>query len=589
MVSHAAAVPATPSVLVQADLKTAVKWMPWGEAAFQRARSENKPIYLHIGMFTSELSRAMARQSFTNPDVAKFLNDNFVCVVVDREEQPQVAALYRAYVHTVKQMDGWPINVWLTPELKPFEGATYLPPSEEWGKPGLMNVAKQVASGWQSDAAAQKQKATDAVGALVAAEKLPAPKVPDAKALAQLVAENTDAWKAKFDATNGGFGDPPKRLEPELLRFLLQDSAQREMALTTLRAMADGGIRDQLDGGFFHQAIDPAWRQPYFQKTASDQARIALAYLDAAKLDPDPRFSSAARGALQYVLTTLGDPSHGFVNAEDASGDGISYYLWTLADFRSALGAAGDDFAHTLGVTETGNVPDDAYTGVNVAKQNIPYRVVPATAAKEADEAKLRAKLLQVRAQRPAPRKDALATSGVHGLLLTAFSRAGAELKDPALSAAARRLVAFVHDNLRTSDGALRRVPGQDFAAAPEDYAFMIEGLRAFATANSDSAATKFAGELESRLNQTFFDATGGRFYASGPEAPAWQWARVHVPSPAPGELPAPESVELILNPAQPPAASAITGALAAEVRDAQDAPRGDLLLALRAAASAEK
>ena len=574
----------TSSVFVQDDMKTAVKWLPWGDAAFQRAKTENKPIYLHIGFFTSELSRAMAKQSFTNVDVAKFLNDNFVCVLVDRDEQPEVAALYRAYVHTVKQVDGWPINVWLTPDLKPFEGTTYLPPSEEWGKPGLMNVAKQVQTAWQNDAAAQRQKANDAVNALTAAEKLAAPKPLDAHALAQLISENADAWKAKYDATNSGFGDPPKRLEPELLRFLLRDPAQRDMAVATLTAMADGAVRDQLDGGFFHQSTDAAWRQPYFQKLASDQARIAVAYLDAAKLNADPRFPDAARGTLNYVLSTLGDPAHGFTNAQDASGETIGYYLWTIDDFQHALGAEGDAFARTLGVAANGNIPDDAYTGVTTAKKNILYRAVPPTPEAEKKEAALRAKLLQVRSTRPAPRRDSLATSGVHGLLLTAFSRAGAELKDERFTKAARDLAAFVMAELRNSDGSLKRLPGESQPAAPEDYAFVVEGLRTYAANAHDAKADQIATTLESRLNQQFFDQTGGRYYAAPADSVPWQWTRVHVPAPSPGEPSAPESTMLMLPSTSASQATALTGAIAAEVRDATDAPAGDFLLALRSA-----
>jgi uncharacterized protein YyaL (SSP411 family) len=583
-----AAAPASSSLFLHDQGETAVKWMPWGEAAFERARAEKKPIYLHIGSFTNELSRAMARQSFSNAEAAKFLNDNFVCVIVDRDEQPELAALYRAYVHTVKQMDGWPINVWLTPELKPFEGATYLPPSEEWGKPGLMNVTKQVAGAWQNDPAAQRQKAADAVAALQAAEKLAAPAAVTAAALRPVIGENVDAWKAKFDATNGGFGDPPKRLEPELLRCLLLDPATRDLALATLRAMADGAIRDQLDGGFFRQATDVAWRQPYFQKTAADQARIALTYLDAAKLDSDPRFTAAARGALQYVLDQLGDGTHGFAAAQDASGDAIASFLWTVDDFRSALGEKdGDGFAKALGVVENGNVPEDAYTGVTVTKKNVLYRAVAYTPATDAAEAKLRAKLLQVRSQRPAPRTDSAVMAGVQGLLLSAFARAGAELNEPRFRATAQQLAGFVREQLKSKDGTLRRIAGRPFAAAPDDYTFVIEGLRAYGAGAKDAAATKAAADLQALLDQNFFDATTGRYFASTGTSDTL-WARVHVPAPSAGELPAPESVVLTLAPAGDANAPKVAAALAVEVRDSAEAPRGDLLLALKSFATAK-
>jgi uncharacterized protein YyaL (SSP411 family) len=354
--------------------------------------------------------------------------------------------------------------------------------------------------------------------------------------------------------------------------------------------MADGAIRDQLDGGFFRQATDVAWRQPYFQKTAADQARIALAYLDAAKLDPDSRFPRAARGALSYVLEQLGDPAHGFAAAQDAAGEGIAYYLWTLADLHAALGDHdGDECARLLGVSEAGNIPDDTYTGAATAKKNVLYQATPNNQVSEAAGTKFRAKLLQVRAQRPAPRKDQAAMAGAHGLLLTAFIHAGAELNEPRFKTAAQQMVAFIRDQLRSPDGSLRRVAGRSFAAAPDDYALVIEGLRAYDAATHDAAARTLADGFETQLNRQFYDAGSGRYFAAPTESNPALWARVHVPSPSAGELPAPESTVLMRLAPQDQKAPLIAGALAAEARDSADAPRGDLLLALRVFATAKK
>ena len=350
-----------PSAFLRANAGSGVAWMPWGEAAFARAQREQKPVYLAVGVFTSGLSSAMARQSFANADTAAFLNANFVCVLVDREEQTGVAALYLAYVRTVKQLDGWPLNIWLTPELKPFEGSTYLPPSEEWGKTSFIKIARQTKEAWATDPAGCRARAAEAVAQLAA----PAPALPPGGAppekIKHALTDATTGWQGKLDATHGGFGESPKNPEPELLRFLLRQApADREAALAALRAMAGSALRDPLDGGFFRYAADDAWRVPYPQKMLADQARIALAYLDAAQLAADPAFPQAARGALDYALTHLALPDDTFAAAEDATAEEFTeYYVWTTTEIDTVLGADAAAFKSAHGIEAAGNVPAD--------------------------------------------------------------------------------------------------------------------------------------------------------------------------------------------------------------------------------------
>ena len=194
-----------------------------GRRGIARAREEQKPLFVAIGTFTSELSRAMARQTFSNAETAAFLNDAFVCVIVDAKEQPQLTALYQTYIQTAKQLRGLPLNIWLTPELKPIEGANYLPPTEEWGKEGFSTVAKRVAAGWKADPAVQRAKADEAATMVVDAQPTVRPEPANAGAIETLLGEAKEAWRARFDATNGGFGDPPKHPEAELMRCLLID------------------------------------------------------------------------------------------------------------------------------------------------------------------------------------------------------------------------------------------------------------------------------------------------------------------------------------------------------------------------------
>lgn len=583
----------TGSAFVRAHENQAVKWLPWGDEAFRRARTEAKPLYVSIGAFTSELSRAMAVQSFGQPETAEFLNENFVCVLVDREENPAIASLYRTYLRTAKQLEGWPLNVWLTPELTPIEGATYLPPSEEWGKPGFMIVAKQVANAWQADPAAQRQKADEAVANIAAAEESFAPPPVSSAEIDRLIAEGTAAWKAKFDATHGGFGEPPKQLEPELLRFLLRDPAHRDLALETLSAMIDGGIRDQLDHGFFRQSSDAAWRQPYLQKTLVDQARMALALLDAAKHSKDPRYAEAARNALAYVLLFFGNARTGFGAAHDATGASTSgSFLWTMDEMQAVLGEReGRNFARTFGVTEEGNVPADVYPVGADAKKSVLYRATPrGSKMAEAEIQRTANKLMHFRRLRVPPRIDPNGTTGAHGLMLHALARAATELNEPRFKDPVEQTFVHIRNNLRTPDGGLRRLKGSEIPAAPEDYAFVIDGMLALNAATGDKEALALAEALRTEADNQFFDATSGRYFANRSAVTPGIWARVHVPTPSVGELPSAEAYMAVAlcshgaSAGKPEAElSTLIAAIAAEVRDSGDAPRGELLLALRA------
>src|ERR1700690_3111661 len=208
-----------PSAFLRSFADSPVDWMPWGEAAIARAKAEQRPVFLFVGSFTSELSGAMRRQTFANAKNAEWLNKKFVCVIVDRDERPDVAALFEAYVYELKQVSGWPLNLWLTPEFQPIEGATYLSPSEDWGAPGFLKLANQVDAAWAASPAACRKRASEAV-AQMAQTGQSAPVWNLAKTRARLAAAAT-AWRATFDSARGGFGDVPKSPEPELIRFML--------------------------------------------------------------------------------------------------------------------------------------------------------------------------------------------------------------------------------------------------------------------------------------------------------------------------------------------------------------------------------
>jgi uncharacterized protein YyaL (SSP411 family) len=503
-----------PSAFLQASADSPVDWMPWGEAAIARAKREQKPVFLFVGSFTSELARAMCRQTFSSPKTAEWMNKNFVCVIVDRVERPDVAALYHAYVENAKQLDGWPLNVWLTPEFMPFEGATYLSPSEDWGAPGFLKLASQVGAAWSADPSACRRRALDAAAQLAPATRAePHSWSPEKTALRLSAAAG--AWRAVFDGNHGGFGDLPRAPEPELLRFLLRQSpADRQAAISTLRALSSSAVRDPLDGGFFRYAADAAWRVPYPQKTLADQARIALAYIDAANGPDAKAFELSARGALDFALGRLARPDGTFAAAQDATSDEFSrYYSWTEAEIDGALGADSAAFKRGHGVVPDGNVPpEDDPTGL-YSHRNL-LRSDPEAAAAMGPAARL----LAVRDRRPAPPVDERATAGAHGLLLSALSRAGMQYAEPRYAEAARRVFdAAKRAFLSSEDGTLRRLDGSALPAAPDDYAALALGCRDFARATGDKEATGLATRLLEQLDRLYYDPVSSRYFAAPP------------------------------------------------------------------------
>ena len=564
------------SAFLQANAASPVDWMPWGTAAVERARREQRPVFLFVGSFTSELARAMTRQTFANPDAAAWLNKYFICVIADREEHPEVASLFGAYVADIKQLGGWPLNVWLTPEFVPYEGAAYLGPSEDWGRPGFLKLANQAKSAWDTSPAACRRRAQEAAAQLAPAAHGAAHAWSDERTRARLKA-STAAWMAAVDAAHGGFGDPPKYPEPELLRFLLrQGGAEREAAAGTLRTMASSALRDPLDGGFYHYASDAAWRLPYPQKLLSDQARVALAYLEAAQGADAPAFEGAARSALDYALARLAHGDGTFAAAEDASGDeNIPFFTWKAADIDAALGADADAFKKDHGVDAAGNVPASDDPSGSFAGRNILR-----SAAAEPEPAAA-ARLLAVRGRRPQPPRDERATAQAHGLLLSALSRAASQLKEPRYLAAARLAALAARRAYVLGDGGdLRHLPGTALAGAPADFAGLALGLRDYARAADDPQAGALADRLLRRLGSVFIDPVNGRCFATA-----------DVPTPGLCVRPGADS--------QPPAAEALAieaavpgyGQVAAALSDALDesnvqAP-GDQLLSLQGVLSA--
>jgi uncharacterized protein YyaL (SSP411 family) len=560
------------SAFLKGFVDSPVDWMPWGDAAFARAKSEQRPVFLFVGSFTSELAGAMRRQTFANTKNADWLNKAFVCVIVDRDERPDVAALYAAYVVSLKQLSGWPLNVWLTPEFEPYEGATYLSPSEDWGAPGFLKLANQAATAWASNPASCRKRASESVAQLAP----PATSTPPAlwnldKTRARLAAASA-AWLAAYDPQQGGFGDVPRSPEPELIRFMLLESqADRDAALKTLRALAASAVRDPLDGGFFRHSADAAWHIPYQQKTLSDQARIALAFLDGAKGADAAAFDQCARGALGYVLNRLATEG-GFAAAEDGTADEYAgYFAWTEAEVDKVLGDDSAAFKLAHGVTPDGNIPAGDDPSQQYAHKNI-LRSAPVSDARDRADAVL---LLAARDGRGALPRDGRATAGAYGLLLSAFSRAAEHFKDAAYLTAARGTLADARKHFLVSPaGELRRLRDTDLPAAAGDYAAMALGCRDYAHAANSRAAGALADRLLAQLDARFYDPATCTYYGAPTPPGAGFFIR---PFPA-DDPPTAESLALT---AGAPHVKAVAAALSQSLEESSAQAPGDQLLSL--------
>jgi uncharacterized protein YyaL (SSP411 family) len=549
-----------------------VDWMLWGDAAFARARTEQRPVFLFIGSFTSELAGAMRRQTFANPKNADWLNKQFVCVIVDRDERPDVAALYAAYVVSLKQLSGWPLNVWLTPEFQPYEGATYLSPSEDWGAPGFLKLANQAQTAWAANPAGCRKRASESVAQLAPPANSTPPALWNLDKTRARLSTAAAAWLAAYDPQQGGFGDVPRSPEPELIRFMmLESAADRDAALKTLRALASSAVRDPLDGGFFRHAADAAWHIPYQQKTLADQARIALAFLDGARGADAASFDQCARGALGYVLNRLAFDG-GFAAAEDGTADEyVGYYAWTEAEIDRVLGADSPAFKLAHGVMPDGNIPAGDDPSAQYAHKNL-LRSAPSTDATDRADAAL---LLAARDARGALPRDGRATAGAYGLLLSAFSRAGEHLKDGAYLKAARKTLSDVRTHFLISPGgALRRFGDSDLPAAAGDYAAMALGCRDYAHAANDRSAAALADRLLSQLDARFYDPASCTYF--GAPAPTGEGFFIR-PFPA-DDPPSAESLALT---AGAPHVKAVAAALSASLEESSAQAPGDQLLAL--------
>jgi uncharacterized protein len=526
-----------------------VDWYPWGEEAFARARTEAKPIFLSVGYSTCHWCHVMEHESFESGDIAAILNRHFISIKVDREERPDVDRVYMTFVQATTGSGGWPMSVWLTPSLQPFYGGTYFPPSARWGRPGFAEILEEIARVWREERDKVEQSAAHIVDRLhsVRGSGGRAP-VPGVDVLARAVEE----FAVSFDRRRGGFGTAPKFPRPSELLFLLREHARtgadepKNCVLVTLRAMALGGMRDHIGGGFHRYSVDADWRVPHFEKMLYDQAQLVLAYLEAAQVTGDTFFADVAAHTLEYVRRDLADPGGAFYSAEDA--DSVppehaheahphkmegAFYIWPDEEVGEVLREEAEIFRARYGVRPSGNAPADPqgeFTGKNLLYTARPLDDIASSVGRTVDEvqaslARSRAALMARRSTRPRPHLDDKVLTAWNGLMIAACARAARVLgAGTSYLADAQRAATFIKTHLwNASTGTLLRryrkgESGVD--AYAEDYSFLVFGLLELFQADADPGWLDWAVQLQARQDELFWDQVeGGWFSTTGQDA----------------------------------------------------------------------
>ncbi len=508
-----------------------VDWYPWGEVAFGRARAEDKPLFLSIGYSTCHWCHVMERESFENEAVGDYLREHFISIKVDREERPDVDKIYMAFVQSTTGGGGWPLNVFLTPDLKPFYGGTYFPPESRQGRPGLLDMLRRITELWTTRRKDLNGSADDITHRMLSmAEHEAGNAYPAAERELQGAGQS---FLHEYDHDHGGFGGAPKFPRPSQPLFLLRyarrfhEKTATEAILHTCDTMAAGGIHDQLGGGFSRYSVDEKWLVPHFEKMLYDNAQLAQLYLDAHTVGGAERHAEVARDIVRYVLADLTNPEGGFHSAEDADSEGHEgkFYCWTLEEMTQLLTAGEATVAvRYFGVTKHGNFTDHSdpqpLKGQNVLSQAHPKL----TPAEKISLDSARVKLLAARALRVRPHRDDKVLSSWNGMMLGAIARASVVLGDPASLQAAERNVAFLKARLwdpathtlhhRWRDGE------RDSVQLLEDYANVLAGVVDLYEATVDPKHLEFAVELAESMIRRFHDAKDGGFWQSASDTP---------------------------------------------------------------------
>ena len=500
-----------------------VDWYPWGAAALARARELDRPIFLSIGYSACHWCHVMEHESFEDPKIGQLLNDNFVSIKVDREERPDLDQIYMTAVQLLTQQGGWPMSVFLTPELKPFFGGTYFPPDQRYGRPSFENVLSAVADAWKNRRQAVAETAEQLTQNIQTATQV---EVDPGELSDKLLRNAAEHMRQRFDARYGGFGHAPKFPHPMDLRVLLRvwkrfgDDTALSMATKTLDGMAMGGMYDHLGGGFHRYSTDERWLVPHFEKMLYDNALLTIAYLEAFQATGNPFYREVIEETLEYVAVEMTNPNGGFFSTQDADSEGVEgkFFVWSQTQIEEILGPdVAKVFCPIYDVTPEGN-----WEGHNILNR---ARGLDAEAKMlgmpEPDLRKLladaRAKLLEVRGARIWPACDQKVLTSWNALMMTALARAGQALERSDFIARGLAALDYVANHLMTPEGRLLRTCGAGskpkLAAYLEDYAFLLDAMVALYEASWMGTCLSMALRLADVMIEQFWDAAEGGFF----------------------------------------------------------------------------
>jgi uncharacterized protein YyaL (SSP411 family) len=505
-----------------------VDWYAWGLEAFEASRKQNKPIFLSVGYSTCYWCHVMERQSFENEQIAKEMNERFINVKVDREERPDVDQLYMTAVQVLTRHGGWPMSVWLTPDLRPFYGGTYFPPTDMHGRPGFLTVIRAIEGAYKDRPGDVEKTASQLVNIL---RQVAEPQASDSPITVgpELVEELIERSTADYEERHGGFGSAPKFPRQTLLELILvhnrhaPNPARMKMLRHALDAMASGGIRDHLGGAFHRYSTDAMWLVPHFEIMLYDNAMLAWVYAEAHRQTNEKRYADVTRGILDFILREMTSPQGAFYTAFDAEVDameGLSY-LWTMDEVKQILGDEdAEEFGKAYGLDLGPNFADPHH-GTGVADKNILY--LP----NEVDESApklvaMRQELYDARRKRKQPLLDTKIITSWNALMIRGMAHAGKVLGEKRYIDAAARAGDFLWERHRHPGGGLWRTSRDGVtkhAAFLDDYAFLAQAMLELKSATGDAKWEKRAREIAAQMQERFGDKENGGFYFTAANA----------------------------------------------------------------------
>ena len=508
------------SPYLQQHAHNPVHWYPWGEEAFAKAKKENKPIFLSIGYATCHWCHVMENEDFEDEEVAAMMNKTFISIKVDREERPDIDQVYMQVAQMMNGQGGWPLNILMTPDKKPFYAATYIPKHSRNGRVGMLDLSARVGQLWSQEREKLEQSASKISQAL--AQRSGAQAIAGDMDVTVLAKKAVDDLKQSFDKEHGGFGGAPKFPSPHKLLFLLRqveknhDSKGLAMVEKTLDAMRAGGLFDQIGFGFHRYSTDAKWLLPHFEKMLYDQAMLMMAYTEAYQLTGHKRHAMVVREIAAYVLRDMRDKTGGFYSAEDADSEGVEgkFYVWKTAEIEAFLGKENAKKAEKMfNLSKNGNFHDEA-TG-KMTGDNIPHLAAWTDAGLDKDVESIRQTLFATREKRIHPFLDDKILTDWNGLMVAAFAKASRALDEPKYLKAAKKCADFLLQTMRDDQGHLLhryRHGDAGITGHLDDYAFFTWGLIELYEASFDAKYLQDALDLNNDMLTRFTSESGGLY-----------------------------------------------------------------------------